>query len=434
MSPVGKTPPVLTLIGAGSRVFGFTMCTDIGQTPVLRGAEIRLVDVDARKLDDMRRLFQIVSQSRGMDLRISATTDRCEALPGSDAVILSVAMDRIRRWDMDLEAGRRNGIVETQGECGGPGGLSLTLRNVPLALEIARDIERLAPAALVLNFSNPMTRICRALTRYTRLRVVGLCHGVLEAQNRLQKMLGRPVLVRGFGINHFHWIREVKDANDGTDLWPMLRQAMSEKTPRAWKYTRELFEIFGQLVTPDDGHITDFLHHWRVENGLVSRYELRAKNMEDYRRDAQQWEERVNAYLDKRRDPMADVHGLSGEGAIPILTAYRGMTEPYAEISVNIPNGSCMEGLPAAAVVEMPAHISCGSVRGESCGALPTAIRSLVARQLDIAELAIEAAVERNREKALQALAIDPIVTDLLVARRYLDDILNAHEDILGTF
>jgi alpha-galactosidase len=428
-----KKNPSIALIGAGSQVFGFSMCTDICQTPALKGADIRLVDVDARRLKIMEDLFALISRKTGMELKISATTDRGVALSGSDFVIVSVARDRINRWDKDLEISRRYGIVETQGECGGPGGLSLTLRNIPLLLEIAKDVERLAPDAVILNFSNPMTRVCLAINRYTRVRCVGLCHGLIGVQHLLSKLLNREVLVKGCGINHFNWIFSAAWSDTGEDALKAVEKTCA--TNDIPKYTRELFDVFGRIVTPDDGHITDFIHHWRgAAGGLNPRYHLKPKNMDAYRKSAVMWEQKIADYLSGKSDPLAGVSGLSGEGAIPIITTMSGITASYTEIAANLPNHGAIENLPDDSVVEVPAQVSPGDIQGVKMGSLPEGIKSLIARQLDIADLAVEAAVEGSYQKALQALAIDPIIPDIQIARSYLDDILQAHRAVLPQF
>ncbi len=435
-----KTPnsvpaPAIALIGAASRVFGFHMCTDICQTPALRGAQVRLVDVDAEKLARVRRLFEIASSLTGMDLCVSATTDRRAALPGTDFVVLAVARERIERWEQDLAIARRHGIVEAQGECGGPGGLSLTLRNIPLILDIAGDVQELAPGATILNFSNPMLRVCLALSRYTRVRTSGLCHGLLEGQHVLSRLVGRELQLTGCGINHFNWVFAARWADTGEDAWPAVVEAFEKSDLSNWQYTRDLLQVFGRLVSVGDQHITDFVHHWRgASGGFNPNYGLRPKEMASYRRGAAAWEERMAGYTGGRRNPMADVKGLSGEGAIPIIAAMASLIPPYHEIAVNLPNRGYIANLPEGAIVEVPARVTAGDIRGEAMGDLPAGIRSLIARQLEIADLAVEAAVEGSYQKALQALALDPIVPDLQTARAYLNDILDAHRDLLPRF
>ena len=444
-----KKKPVITLIGAGSRIFGFHMCTDLCQTPELKGAVVRLVDVDEEKLDTMRQLFQIVSENTGMELVVSAHADRRKALPGSDFVILSVARERIRRWEMDLEIARKHGIVEVQGECGGPGGLSLTLRNIPLILDIARDVQRLAPKAVVLNYSNPMVRVCTAIVKYTRLRVVGLCHQVLFGQRNLSRVMGRSLIVKGCGTNHFNWIYGATWADSGKDAWPAVVKTLKQNPDMTeFKYCLELFNIFGWMPSAGDQHLSEYLYHWRAPRhggqagpscggqggGLNPRYNLHPKNMRPYHEGETRWEQRMASYLSRRKNPMDEVKGLSGEGAIPILAAMFGLKPAYREIAANLPNKGYIPNLPKGACVEVAATVSRGKIAGEQTPELPAGLRSLMMRNLDIVELAVEAAAEGSYSKALQALAIDPIIDDLQVARSILDDILKAHADLLPRF
>jgi len=426
---------VITLIGAGSQVFSFSMCTDICQTPALRGADVRLVDIDEGRLEMAWQVFRTVSDRTSWDLKLSRSTQRCDLLPGTDYAILSVADERIMRWDTDLAIGRKYGFVEVQGECGGPGGLSLTLRNIPLVLGIARDIERLAPQAVVLNFTNPMTRVCLALNRYTRLRTVGLCHGLLCGQIMLSKLLKRDVIVHSFGINHFTWVYDVVWADSGENAWQEALSTFLDNEVDGMSYSRDLTGVFGRIPVPDDTHLTDFLHHWRGdEDGLRGSYKLHKKDMAGYRVYEQNFKDRMRRYISGETDPMDDVHGLSGEGAIPIVCTMSGLAPVYEEISANIPNRGYITSLPEEALVEVPAFISPNGITGRRMGALSRAINSLVSRQLDIAQLAVEAAEEGDAKKALEALAIDPLITDLGMARAYLQDVLTAHKEVLPQF
>lgn len=430
-----RRTPVITLIGAGSQVFSFSMCTDICQIPALRGADVRLVDINEERLETAYKVFQRVNESTGWGLKLSKSTDRCELLPGTDFAIFSVADERIARWDIDLDIGRKYGFVEVQGECGGPGGLSLTLRNIPLILGIARDIERLAPNAVVLNFTNPMTRVCHALSHYTSLRTVGLCHGLLMGQTTLSRLLGRDVIVQSCGINHFTWIFDAVWADNGENAWNEAYSAFMNNEVEGMTYARELAGIFGRIPAPDDTHMTDFLHHWRGDSdGLRASYAMRPKNMEDYREYQRNWEARMNRYISGETDPMDDVNGLSGEGAIPIICAMSGLAPIYEEISANIPNQSYITSLPEGALVEVPAFISPNQITGRRMGDLPAGINGLVLRQLQIAELAVEAAVEGDAGKALQALVMDPLITDIDMAKAYLQDVLDAHREVLPQF
>jgi alpha-galactosidase len=243
------------------------------------------------------------------------------------------------------------------------------------------------------------------------------------------------VIVHSFGINHFTWVHNVVWADTGENAWQGALSAFLNNDVEGMTYSRELTGVFGRMPVPDDTHLTDFLHHWRGDDdGLKGSYKLHPKNMAGYRVYEQNFKDRMNRYISGETDPMDDVNGLSGEGAIPIVCAMSGLSPVYEEISANIPNRGYITSLPEEALVEVPAFISPNGVTGRRMRDLPKGIASLIRRQLDIAELAVEAAAEGDENKALQALVIDPLITDVGMAKSYLQDMLAAHREVLPQF
>ena len=188
-----REAPTIVLIGAGSASFGLTTLHDLYADPVFSGATVRLVDLEPAPLDRMSRLAAALEAATARGITVECRTERVDALPGADAVVVSVEVDRVNRWLADFEIPRRHGIDHIYGENGGPGGLSHTLRTVPLVADIARDVERLAPDALLVNFTNPEGRICTAFRRHLDQPVIGLCHEVKIANDRFSRLLGRRI-------------------------------------------------------------------------------------------------------------------------------------------------------------------------------------------------------------------------------------------------
>ena len=182
----------LVVIGIGSVIFGIELLRDVFRVPEFRGAEIWLVDVHPGALARMTRLAERLNEAAHWDAAVHATMDRREALPGADFVVTAVAVDRIAAWRVDHDLALRHGFASVLSENGGPGGLSHTLRSVPLMVEIGCDVVELAPSALMLNYTNPENRVCLALRRHTSALVVGLCHSVAEAIDDCARTLGRP--------------------------------------------------------------------------------------------------------------------------------------------------------------------------------------------------------------------------------------------------
>lgn len=169
--------PKIVAIGVGSHIFGSTLLRDVFSTPELFGSELCLVDEAVDALETSRRLAEQFNRITGASIELMATIDRNDALPGADFVVVAVARQRDVAWQADHRLALQHGFASVLSENGGPGGLSHTLRSVPLALEIVADVERLAPDALVLQYTNPENRIAHAIAAETNVCSVGLCHG-----------------------------------------------------------------------------------------------------------------------------------------------------------------------------------------------------------------------------------------------------------------
>src|SRR5688500_2696970 len=162
----------ITLVGAGSASFGLGMLLDLAAYgDELAGSTVVLSDVDGASLDLMLQIGRILNRQAKCDLRFEGTTDLNAALDGAEFVVTSVAIDRAATWQRDWEIPLKYGVKHVLGENGGPGGLGHTLRSVRLMVDVAKRIEAVAPDAWVMNFTNPLTRVCLGLTRATSLKV-----------------------------------------------------------------------------------------------------------------------------------------------------------------------------------------------------------------------------------------------------------------------
>ena len=173
-------PPKVVYIGAGSAVFGLKALSSILRSQRLQGVDLHLVDINEPNLDVMSKLAEVMNREWAAEAQITATMDRRAALPGADFVIVSVQVGpRETVWEQDWRIPLKHGVRQPYAENGGPGSFAHTARNLPLLIDIARDMEELCPQAWDLNFVNPMIRLTLAVHRYTNVRVVGLCHQLL---------------------------------------------------------------------------------------------------------------------------------------------------------------------------------------------------------------------------------------------------------------
>lgn len=444
----------IVLIGAGSVSFGPPMLDDLFlAADALRGSEVWLVDVDAEALARVggyaARLAETVSGK--VPLVTQTTTDRRAALPGADFVIVSVAVDRIATWRQDWQIPLRHGVRHVLGENGGPGGLSHALRNIPILLDIARDVDALAPGALILNFTNPMSRLCLALHRHTRARFVGLCHQIGEGYRIVNAVLGRVPLPAGLGenydaapavwraytqalekryhivaagLNHFTFALDIRDRETGEDLYPLVRERIARMPADFELMTRRLLDAFGLLCVTGDGHAGEYVGY------AADTIALSGFDFDTYLKRGIGQRAELDDIIAGRR-PAAPV--LSGERAIPILTTLAAGGSRH-ELSVNLPNRGCIGNLSADAIVEVPGLVAGGRVYGAQVGDLPRGIAAMLAQQVEIQELVVEAAVTGSRKAALQALLLDPVIHSHAQAEHTLDDLLRAHAAYLPQF
>jgi alpha-galactosidase len=425
----------LVAIGIGSVIFGIELLRDVFRVPEFRGAELWLVDLDPAALARMTRLAERLNAAAGWDVAVQSTRERREALPGADFVVTSVAVDRIATWRADHALALRHGFASTLSENGGPGGLSHTLRSIPLMLDIGRDVEDLAPAALMLNYTNPENRVCLALCRHTATRIVGLCHSVAEAIDECARTLGRSraeIDVHAAGANHFTWFVSVRDARDGSDLMPEFRRRTLAADPGRAPLGRLLIERLGAHPAIGDDHIGEYLP-WAADLIGTTGYDFEGHDRRS-RADVEMLEawgsgdRPVQPLLDEPSQEARVDH--SAAEIMGDVIARRTRRRP----SFIVPNDGYIDDLPRHSVVEVPGIVEDGVARGVHVGSLPEHVAALVRHELAIQDVAVEAAIDGSRDLAMRALLVDPVVTSERAAERFLDDVLRTHRAHLPRF
>lgn len=418
------------MVGAGSAVFGYNSVLDAVNLPGLRGSNLVLHDIDEGRLHSMAGLARRMNEEAGADLEIEETTDRSEALDGADFVVLSIAVDRMRRWRMDWEIPFKLGIKQVIGENGGPGGLFHTMRMVPPVLGICHSIELHCPEALLLNYTNPVPRLCLAISRYTSVKAVGLCHEVEHEMRRLAPIIGVPTQLldaTSAGLNHFSWFKELR-LKDGEDAYPLLERGLRD-VKGFQPLCRALYKKFGLYPSTDDNHAGEYLAYaWEAcpprDRGFnwIDRMEAEGQRA---------WE-RINRLIEGKEE--LKIKGeLSGEGAIRIIEGVI-TNSGHTELQVNLPNEGQVPNLLPDAVVETPAIINRGGVHPIHVVELPAGLAAICNIQILIQNLAVEAAVHGDKKKALQAMLVDPVVQDNVAAEKAFNELFEAHRDLLPQF
>jgi alpha-galactosidase len=402
----------VAILGAGSAVFARQLMTDLLSTPGLERGAFALVDIDAERLELAHRIAEKLVAKSGRDWTVEATADRAKALPGCDYVISLIEVAGLRNVDPDYEIPRRYGVDQCIGDTVGPGGIFKMLRTGPAWLEILRDVERLCPGALVMNYTNPMSALTLLALRATSLQVIGLCHSVQGTSRQLASYLDVPydeMRFRCAGINHLAWFVEL--THHGEDLYPRLRQAA--RNPEIYECDPVRFEImlhFGAFVTESSGHFSEYVPYFRKRQDLLARYTREgyrgesgfyAHNWPRWRREAG---DTIRAQLDGRSEILLQ---RSSEYASYIAEAVE--TNRPAVIHGNVLNAGLIDNLPAAGCVEVPVLVDGAGLHPTHFGPLPAQLAALDAAHMPIHELLVAAVLGRDRQPALHALLLDPL-------------------------
>lgn len=450
----------LVLIGAGSAVFTKGLIADFIQAR-MGSWEIALCDINETILEAVARLAQKMVEQKGADILITASTDRCELLPGADYVVTTIAVGGRAAWEADVTVPRRYGIYQPVGDSVMAGGISRAQRMIPVMLDIARDVERLCPEAYFFNYSNPMTAITTAVRRHTGVKMIGLCHGVIYGEKYLARMLGvdvERITVLGAGLNHLTFLYDIRV--DGQDAKPELRRIVCEQRREAEKHGHELRFFNSQLDDQELPHFMDNPLSWE----LFERYGAIPAVMD--RHAVEFFPERYphGAYfghtLGVDAFPIAEVlqrgettyrnmiaqGETEGEVEAALFRRVTGEHEELTEIigslekdqrkcfSMNIPNASALPGLPDDAVLELPGIATGKGFSTMQIHDFPDVLRGIIARKLAPVEAAVEAAVRGDEGLWAEAMLLDGSVSDPEVARAIVRDMREVHRGFLPTY
>ena len=265
----------IVFIGAGS--FGFTrsLVKDVLTFPLLKNSTLVLMDINKERLEFARAAVQRIVDTGKYPAKVVATMDRKKALKGADAVLCTILAGRVDIWRHDIEIPKKYGVNINIGDTRGPSGIFRAARTIPVMLDICKDMERLCPNAILLNYTNPMAMLCRAMQANTSIRVTGLCHSVQGTARMLAKWIKTPmdrITYLCAGINHQAWYLEFK--KDGKDVYPLIRRAIikNKKIYNEEIVRNEMFLHLDYYVTESSGHNSEYNWWFRKRPDLIKKY------------------------------------------------------------------------------------------------------------------------------------------------------------------
>ena len=431
--------PKVTLVGAGSAVFARQIITDILAVEGLDRGIFALVDIDPVRLDLARRIAERLIELTGKDWTVEASTERLDVLKGTDYVVNSIEVAGLQNVRHDYDIPIKYGVDQCIGDTIGPGGIFKALRTGPAWLEIVADVERLAPSAVVLNYTNPMSILTLAASRSSGLSVVGLCHSVQATSRLLAEFLDVPyddLTWRCAGINHNAWFTTLE--RHGKDLYPQLRERASQ--PEIYERDPVRFDVMlhlGAFVTESSGHFSEYVPYYRKRPDLLERYTrpgylgesgFYANNWPDWRKEN---DERIHSMLHGETEiPLKRSH----EYASYIIEAME-HGRPTS-IHGNVTNSGSIENLPDGCV-EVECVVGPDGIRPVTFGPLPEQLAALNRSHMAVHELVVQALLERDRRKAMYALMLDPLtaaVCSLDETEKMFDEMWEAERASLAPF
>lgn len=446
--------PKITIIGAGGYVFPLRLIGDLLSFPSLQKSTLALMDIDPSRLKRTADAARELIDHHGLGATVLATTDRREALADSDYVIITFQVGGVEAYRHDVEIPRRYGLDQPVGDTLGPGGVFRFLRSVPAYRSIAADMHELCPQALLINYANPMAMATWFLNSLG-IRTVGLCHSVQNTSRMLARELGIPYDEINFvsaGINHQAWF--LRFEHQGRDLYPELQTTMADHHlglgraggPReeddgdhseaagpsvyegaSERVRTELMKAFGYFHTESSHHSSEYVPYFRKDAATVEEfipqrwdyYELCAAHDEDGQSEA---------LLNRLKDELEP----SLEYGARIVNSYE--TGQTSVIYGNVTNTGLISNLPDGCCVEVPCLVDASGLQPTSVGRLPTQLAAINSNVINVQRLAVEAALESDREHVFHAVLLDPLTAALLRIDQIVamvDELFEAHADYL---
>ena len=415
----------IAMMGAGSFVFTRDIITDILSYPELTGSTITLMDIAEERLQLMAAFAGRLVEQRGFKTKIEFTTDRRKALEGADFVIISI---RAGGWEnvlKDYDITTKRGY-ESSPDALGPGGIFAALRQIPAVLEICRDMEKLCPDALCINYSNPMAMICWAVNEYTTIKCIGLCPNTPGGVQRLAKYAGVPsdeISYWAAGLNHYSWYLDVRWK--GQDLYPVYKEKFKDpavytkpdylgKGEKVDLVEVEMFHRFGYFTSGTYGHIPTYTPYFRRSPATIEKYKV--GNMGNSFKIATKRTNDENEELKKQlaaghRFPTKTDENWSKSSAAIMNSMLTGIP---CRIDCNVKNNRLITNLIDGCCVEVPCLIDKEGVHPCYIGALPPQCAALNANSVFVQELTVKGVVEKDKNKIAQAVFLDPLTSTLL--------------------
>lgn len=421
------------IIGAGSTMFTRQIMSSLLAYKDLPDFELVLEDLDEVVLEKTFNLVGMMIEQSGHQVTLTRTLNQKEALAGADFVINAIQVGGMKAWQQDMDIPKKYGVDQEVGDTLGPGGIFRALRGIPQILSIARDMEKVCPNALLLNYSNPLAPITWAVSRATSIQCFGLCYGVSYTIGQLAGYLGigpwidhpstgekwdqllKAKVPEGIecsyaGINHMAWLLDFK--YQGKDMYPAIRQlADNPKVCESDKPRMEMLKTFGFWCTENHWHMTDYVPYFRknpkmIDYYLPERWNLLSLNKRINKESAAE----IDRQIAGEQEIILEPNMLNAPKIIHSV-----MTNTPVKVNATLANRQqdevLISNLPSECAVEVPVCFDVNGPNIKPVGSLPVQCAALNQTNINVQALIVEAALSGDLSSASQALALDPVTS-----------------------
>ncbi|MEA4854097.1 MAG: alpha-galactosidase [Christensenella sp.] len=433
----------LVLIGAGSTMFAKDIVGDLLLKDDVLVDEMALVDINTTKLDLSRRLYEKMIEQSGKKIKVTATTDRREVLPGAKYVVECIAIGGPQAAHNDVLIPDKYGVNQNLGDSLGPGGAFRTLRVAPEIIKIAKDMEELCPDALLFQHANPMCAINIPLDWSSGIQHYGICHSVQGTVEHMSNYLGVPVEKIDYwvaGINHMAWFLKLEV--DGIDQYPKLFEIAKDKEriakfadmERGYKamgahlvdYVRfEALEKFRYFVTESPFHFSEYTPYFRKNEQMIKDYEVEDRWWHRHEDNA------VKYYEDAKRlvETSEPVVHTKSHHYVPDLVESLETGRTFFS-NLNVPNDGLILNLPDDCIVEVPCFSDRLGIHPCAVGKLPEQLAGLNRTNVNFQLCLAHAIVEKKKDYIYDAIRLDPLTSAQLTLNqidKMVDELMEAN-------
>ncbi|WP_421191713.1 6-phospho-beta-glucosidase [Aeromonas jandaei] len=430
----------IVVIGAGSSYTPELIEGLIQRQHELPLRELWLVDIDdgREKMEIIAALTRRMLVKAGLGVRVETRLDREEALRGADYVCSQFRAGCLEARISDERISLKYGLIGQ--ETNGLGGFANACRTIPIALQIAADMERLCPDAWLLNFTNPSGMVTEAVMRHSKIKAVGLCNVPVIMQKGVATLLEshdeQEFIMQVAGLNHFIFVRQIQHQGEDKlgEVIARLAQGDDPLVPRnipPFAWPKDLLTNLGMIPCA-------YLRYYYMSDDILKQ-ELGEASGEGTRGEVVKAIEQQLFDLYRNPDLAEKPKALEGRGgqyyseaACELMSAIH--NDKRIIMHVNTRNNGAINGLPDECAVEVSSLITKSGPLPLNVAPFPQDTLRLLQLMKEFEQLTIEAAITGNRHTAWRALVLNPLITSGSKLEQALDEVIAAHPDLMSAF